>query len=53
MGGPVRVRKPNELFERMSQEELEAYAWDGALPSWFTDTVAATEGYGPGEPDDA
>jgi len=34
----------NELFERMSQEELEAYARDGALPRWFTDSVAATAG---------
>lgn len=32
----------NELFERMSQEELEAYARDGALPVWFTATVSAT-----------
>jgi hypothetical protein len=25
----------NDLFERMTPEELEAYARDGALPSWF------------------
>ncbi len=25
----------NELFDRMSREELEAYARDGALPGWF------------------
>lgn len=25
----------NDLFERMSAEELEAYAQTGALPSWF------------------
>jgi hypothetical protein len=29
----------NELFERMSQQELEAYAREGALPEWFTRTV--------------
>jgi hypothetical protein len=26
----------NELFERMTAPELEAYAQDGALPTWFT-----------------
>jgi hypothetical protein len=25
----------NDLFERMTNEELEAYAQNGALPSWF------------------
>ena len=29
----------NELFERMSRDELEAYARDGKLPDWFTETV--------------
>jgi hypothetical protein len=33
----------NELFERMTQQELEAYARDGSLPTWFTDTVSMTE----------
>ncbi len=32
----------NELFERMSKDELEAYARDGRLPEWFTRTVGAT-----------
>jgi hypothetical protein len=32
----------NELFERMTQEELEVYARDGQLPVWFTQTVVAT-----------
>lgn len=32
----------NALFERMSQAELEAYAKDGVLPSWFTETLGAT-----------
>ncbi len=30
----------NELFNRMTREELEAYAHDGTLPGWFTDTLA-------------
>jgi hypothetical protein len=32
----------NELFERMTMEEMEAYARDGSLPVWFRDTVGAT-----------
>jgi hypothetical protein len=32
----------NELFERMTAQELSAYAKDGILPSWFTDIVGAT-----------
>ena len=32
----------NELFDRMSREELETYARDGKLPDWFTQTVGAT-----------
>jgi hypothetical protein len=34
----------NDLFERMSTEELESYAQTGALPGWFKATVGATEG---------
>ena len=30
----------NELFERMSKDELEAYARDGKLPGWFTETMS-------------
>jgi hypothetical protein len=30
----------NELFGRMTGEELETYARDGTLPGWFTDTLA-------------
>jgi len=30
----------NALFERMSTDELEAYARDGKLPEWFTKTVS-------------
>ena len=29
----------NELFDKMSQDELEAYARDGKLPAWFSETV--------------
>ena len=32
----------NELFDRMSQGELERYARDGSLPEWFTSLVGAT-----------
>lgn len=31
----------NDLFERMTNEELEAYAQDGRLPGWF-ETSAGT-----------
>jgi hypothetical protein len=29
----------NELFERMTTTELEAYAQDGTLPQWFTSAI--------------
>jgi hypothetical protein len=29
----------NDLFERMSNEEMEAYAQAGTLPDWFRATV--------------
>jgi len=32
----------NELFQRMTTEEMESYAKDGTLPSWFEATVGAT-----------
>ena len=32
----------NELFDRMSQDELEGYARDGTLPHWFSSLVVAT-----------
>ena len=32
----------NELFERMSREELETYAKDGTLPGWFEELAGAT-----------
>ena len=31
----------NDLFERMTAPELEAYASDGVLPSWFETTIGA------------
>jgi hypothetical protein len=43
----------NELFERMSKEELETYACDGTLPAWFMRTVSATPLHSPkGENDE-
>lgn len=35
----------NELFDRMTNQELEDYAQRGALPAWFRATVSATPGY--------
>ena len=32
----------NDLFERMTLKEMEAYARDGSLPTWFTDAVGKT-----------
>jgi len=34
----------NQLFDRMSTQELEAYAQTGLLPQWFRATVGATAG---------
>ena len=34
----------NDLFDRMSAQEPEAYAQTGALPGWFRATVGATVG---------
>jgi hypothetical protein len=33
----------NDLFDRMSTQELEAYAQTGALPSWFRGVAGTTE----------
>lgn len=33
----------NQLFDRMSTQELEAYAQSGALPKWFRATEGASE----------
>lgn len=32
----------NELFDRMTREEMEIYAEKGTLPTWFERTVGAT-----------
>ena len=32
----------NELFDKMSSEEMEAYAISGSLPDWFTSVVGIT-----------
>jgi len=32
----------NQLFDRMTREEMEAYAKDGQLPLWFERAVGAT-----------
>jgi hypothetical protein len=32
----------NELFDRMSPEELESYARDGELPRWFTEFAGSS-----------
>lgn len=37
----------NDLFERMSSQELEAYAQSGALPGWFRASLGATAGDSP------
>lgn len=42
----------NELFERMTRDELEAYAKDGTLPPWFTEVLGATPSDG-GDPENA
>lgn len=33
----------NDLFDRMSTQELEAYAQTGTLPEWFRATIGASE----------
>jgi len=38
----VQGTNMNELFDRMTKEELDAYACNGALPEWFTNVVGAT-----------
>jgi hypothetical protein len=37
----------NDLFERMTREELDSYAKDGSLPLWFVKAVGATESRSP------
>ena len=33
----------NDLFDRMSTQELEAYAQTGTLPEWFKATVGTAD----------
>jgi hypothetical protein len=33
----------NDLFDRMSRDELDVYARQGTLPEWFRKTLAATD----------
>lgn len=42
----------NELFDRMTDEELETYARDGTLPEWFQQTVTAAPIEGQNQPND-
>jgi hypothetical protein len=37
----------NDLFDKMNIEELEQYAANGTLPSWFPLAVGATPNHGP------
>lgn len=43
----------NDLFDRMSAEELETYAKSGALPAWVIRLVGATDAQGPGGTENA
>ena len=42
----------NELFDRMTREEMDAYAKDGTLPSWFEEAVGATDTDSGGAPNE-
>jgi hypothetical protein len=42
----------NELFERMTREEMEAYAREGDLPAWFEQALGATDPDSRGGSDD-
>jgi hypothetical protein len=42
----------NDLFERMTREELAVYAKDGSLPIWFSKAVGATQSYSQKEQND-
>jgi hypothetical protein len=41
----------NQLFDRMTRDEMEAYAKDGQLPTWFERAVGATAEDSPDELD--
>lgn len=40
----------NDLFDRMTREEMETYAKEGVLPAWFEQYVSATATDSRGEP---
>ena len=42
----------NELFDRMTRDELEAYAKDAKLPGWFTQAAGVTQAQGQNEEND-
>jgi hypothetical protein len=42
----------NELFDRMTSKELDAYAKQGTLPAWFEHAVGATGPDSQGDPND-
>lgn len=41
----------NQLFDRMTREEMEAYAIDGQLPPWFEHAAGATHNDSHDDPD--
>jgi hypothetical protein len=38
----------NELFDRMTPQEMEIYAKEGTVPAWFERTLGATPSNGQG-----
>lgn len=42
----------NELFDRMTREELEAYAKESTLPAWFENAIGATDTDSRGTPNE-
>jgi hypothetical protein len=42
----------NELFDRMTRDEMETYAREGVLPAWFEHTLGATRPDSRGSPND-
>jgi hypothetical protein len=44
---PAEQVSLHQLFERMTHEELEIYASDGKLPSWFTDLTKREGNHSP------